>query len=194
MNAKFQGNSATNWGTFREEDSNREYLKRKRELSPNISTSKCGLVVPVANPWLGASPDGLVHDPTSDPLDGLVEFKNPYTARNMTLDEAVTNQKSFCLCHGSTQELQLKAKHDYYYQMQCAMYCTNCKWCDFVVMTKTIHIQRIKFNEEFWGTVLPKLKTFYFTAILPQLASPRPTVREPSQWSTQAWEQRYETF
>ena len=101
----------------------------------------------------------------------------------MTLDEAVTKQKSFCLCHGSTQELQLKAKHDYYYQIQ---YCTNRKWCDFVVMTKTIHIQKIKINEEFWGTVLPKLKSFYFTAILPPLASPRPTIREPSEWSIQA--------
>ena len=50
LNAKFQGNSATKWGNFREEDSNREYLKLKRELSPNISTSKCGLVVSVANP------------------------------------------------------------------------------------------------------------------------------------------------
>ena len=90
LNVKFQGNSANQMGTFHEEDSNRECLKRKRELSPNISTSKCGLEVPVANPWLGASPAGLVHDPTSDPPDGLVEFKNPYTARNITLDEAVT--------------------------------------------------------------------------------------------------------
>ena len=52
-----------------------------RESSPNISTSKCGLVVSVANqwlgasPWLGVSPNGLVNDPTSDPPDGLVEFK-----------------------------------------------------------------------------------------------------------------------
>ena len=99
---------------FFEEDSNGKYLKRKIELSPSISTSKCGLVVSVTNPWLGATPDGLVHDPTSDPPDRLVEFKNPHTVRNMTLDETVT-------------KLQLKAKHGYYYQMQCAMYCTNCK-------------------------------------------------------------------
>ena len=70
----------------------------------------------MTNPWLGASPDGLVHDPTSDPPGGLVEFKN-YTVRNMTLDEALSKVKSFCLCYGSTQELQLKDKHNYYYQM-----------------------------------------------------------------------------
>ena len=95
LNTKFQGNSATNWGIFREEDSNKGYLRIRRESSPNISISKCGLVVSVTNPWLGASPDGLVHDPTSDPPGGLVEFKNPYTARNMTLDEAVSTVKSF---------------------------------------------------------------------------------------------------
>ena len=192
LNAKFQGNSATNWGNFREEDSNKEYLKIKKESSPNISTSTCGLVVSISNPWLGASPDRLVHDPASDPPNGLVEFKNPYTARNMTLDEAVSKLKNFCLCYSSTQELQLKENHDYYYQMQCAMYCTNREWCDFVVMTKTIHIQRVKFNKEFWSTILPKLKMFYFTAVLPQLASPRATVREPSEWLQQQWKDRYE--
>ena len=67
----------------------------------------------------------------------------------MTLDKAVSKVKSFCLSYSDTQELQLKDKHDYYYQMQCAMYCTNRKWRDFVVMTKTIHIERIKFSQEF---------------------------------------------
>ena len=114
----------------------------------------------------------------------------------MTLDEdeAVSKVKKFCLCYSNTQELQLKDIHDYYYQMQCAMYCTNCKWCDFVVMTETIHIQRIKFNEKFWSIVLSKLKTFYFTGILPQLASSRVIVREPSKWLSKEWEQRYGTL
>ena len=194
LNRKFQGNAATNWGTFREEDSNKEYLKMKREHSPNLSTSKSGLVVSVNNPWLGASPDRLVHDPASDPPDGLVEFKNPYSARDMTIDEAVRKVKNFCLCYSSDQKLQLKDNHEYYYQIQCAMYCTNRKWCDFVVMTKTIHVQRITFSDKFWSTVLPKLKTFYFTAVLPQLASPRAIPREPSEWLQQEWQDQYTTL
>jgi len=40
-------------------------------------------------PWLGANPDQMVQDPTSNPSDGLVEFKNPYSAWNMTLNEAI---------------------------------------------------------------------------------------------------------
>ena len=99
LNRKFQGNAATNWGTFREEDSNKECIKTRREHSPNISTSKSGLVVSVSNPWLGASPDRLVHDPALNPLDGLIEFKNTYSARDMTIDEAVRKVKNFCLCY-----------------------------------------------------------------------------------------------
>jgi len=47
----------TSWGNFQEEDSNREYFRIKKQSSPNITSSKSGLVVSVANPWLGASPD-----------------------------------------------------------------------------------------------------------------------------------------
>jgi len=192
---KFHGNAATAWGNFQEEDSNREYLRIKKEHSPNISTSRCGLVVSVTNPWLGASPDRMVHDPTSDPPDGLVELKNPYSARNMTLDEAVRKLKNFCLHRNkTTQQLQLKENHDYYYQMQCTMYCTNREWCDFVIMAKTVHIERIAFNKDLWKTTLQKLKTFYFTAVLPQLAAPRELVREPSDWLQQEWTDKYETL
>ena len=194
LNRKFQGNVATNWGTFREEDSNKEYLRKKREQSPNISTSKSGLVVSLRDPWLGASPQRLVYDPALDSPDGLVEYKNPYSARNVTIDEAVKKVKNFCLCYSSDQKLQLKENHDYYYQIQCAMYCTNRKWCDFVVMTKNIYIQRVTFSEEFWSAVLSKLKTFYFTAVLPQLASPRATPREPSEWLQQEWQDKYQTL
>ena len=68
LNRKFQGNVATNWGTFQEEDNNKEYLRKKRDQSPNISTGKCGLIISVSDPWLGASPDRLVHDPASNPV------------------------------------------------------------------------------------------------------------------------------
>ena len=97
----------------------------------------------------------------------------------MTLDEdeAVSKVKKFCLCYSNTQELQLKDIHDYCYQMQCAMYCTDHKWCDFVVVTEAIHIQRIKFTEKFWSIVLSKLKTLFYwystTISLPQSNSQR---------------------
>ncbi len=46
-----------------------------------------------------ASPDGIVNDPSdvSHPL-GLVEIKNPYSARSQTLTEA-SKKAAFCLEH-----------------------------------------------------------------------------------------------
>jgi len=45
-----------------------------REVSPNISTCQTGLVISMNNPWLAASPDGLVYDPTESHPNGVVEF------------------------------------------------------------------------------------------------------------------------
>ena len=108
LNRKLQGNVATNWGTFREEDSNKEYLRKKREQSPNISTSKSGLIVSLRDPWLGASPDRLVYDLASDPPDRLAEFKNPYSARNVTIDEAVKKVKTFVFVTAVTRNSSFK--------------------------------------------------------------------------------------
>ena len=57
----------------------------------------CGLHVSVDKPWLADSLDGLVTD-SSDPTHplGLVEIKNPFAARNLTLMEA-SKKSSFCL-------------------------------------------------------------------------------------------------
>ena len=38
-----------------------------------------GLVVNPSFPYLGASPDGKVYDPTEKDPFGLLEIKNPYT-------------------------------------------------------------------------------------------------------------------
>ena len=71
-----------------------------------------GLVVSVTNPWLAASPDGLVYDPQADSPQGLVEFKNPYSVRDKTLEEAATGCKTFCLTINKDGKLQLKKGHD----------------------------------------------------------------------------------
>ena len=44
---------------------------------PMSITHPCGLVIHPEMPWLGASPDGLVYDPSATPPFGLVEIKFP---------------------------------------------------------------------------------------------------------------------
>ena len=68
--SKLHGNRATDWGLLQEDVSQAEYLKLKQAISPEFSLANSGLVVSVANPWLAASPDGLVYDPKADPHKG----------------------------------------------------------------------------------------------------------------------------
>lgn len=188
--SKFRGNKATDWGLLQEDISRLKYLEVKKLNSPGFSVSKSGLVVSLEHPWLAASPDGVVYDPNFDPPQGLVEFKNPYTTRDKTIEEAA-GSKSFCLQLDKEGKAYLPKKHNYYFQIQCAMYCTNRQWCDLVVMTKNLHIERITIDFAFEEKIIPKLKEFYFTAVLPELASPQAVIREPCHWLTNEWNSTY---
>ena len=186
--SKFTGNTATRWGILQENSTKEQYLEHKKKESPDISAIPTGLVVSIEHPWLAASPDGLVYDPTEDPPNGLVEFKNPYATRNVPLREATIKTKGFCL--QIMDILQLKKNHDYFYQIQCTMFCTQRKWCDLVVRTQDIHIERITYDDDFWTSVMPKLKAFYFTAVLPELSFPLgvTAIREPSDKYKKEWQ------
>ena len=63
----------------------------------SIQLQDSDLVISSDYPWLAASPDGLVEDTQYSPQQDTVEFKSPYTARDMTIREAVKDLKNFCL-------------------------------------------------------------------------------------------------
>ena len=46
--------------------------------------------------WLGASPDGLVHDPTMTDPHGVLEIKCPATAKDTSLEKLWRSSKFFC--------------------------------------------------------------------------------------------------
>ena len=177
----FKGNAATAYGSMKEEETMQLYIAHQRRNGhPNLTVQRCGLFVSPSSPWLAASPDGLVTDPSANDKIGLLEMKNPFSARDKTLSEACSNS-SFCLEEKNCKYL-LKERHDYYYQIQCQLHCADKSWCDFVVRTKDIYIERIYRNSRWWESHLVKLRTFYFTALLPELACPRHTnggIREP---------------
>ena len=66
-----------------------------------------GLVVNKSRPWLAACPEELVLDPMEDTLEGVVEYKKPYNARNMTIPEAVGKVKDLCLSRQDDGTLSL---------------------------------------------------------------------------------------
>ncbi len=182
----FKGNKATTYGLEKEGIARQEYITyQQRNNHPDLAVHDCGLFVSKDSNWLAATPDGLVHDP-SDSIHptGLLEIKNPYTAKDKDLTEACMTS-SFCLEKGKDSDLlQLKRQHNYYYQVQCQLYCVDQHWCDFVVRTnKDIYVERIYRDRKWWDVQLEKLKKFYFGALLPELASPRYRcggIREPS--------------
>lgn len=96
----------------------------KQNGHPNLEVEVCGLFVSQENPWLAGTPDGLVHDPdTAKPL-GLIEIKNPYSARQLTLTEAMKTPT--CLeCKKDNNNPKLKRRHDYFYQANCIVGVTS---------------------------------------------------------------------
>ena len=185
--SRFKGNQATLYGTNMENIARQQYVTYQNQKGHvGLGTHRVGLVISVDNPWLAASPDDKVYDPNAAQSLGVAEYKNPYTARDLTLQEACDTIKTFCLErreNGQQVTYKLKRRHDYYYQMQCQMYCGNVEWCDFVIRTnKDLHVEHIPRDPDWWKQQLPRLKEFYFDALLPELACPRHgkgRIREP---------------
>ena len=198
LHTSFQGNTATNYGLSQEEASSRSYLNWLRTVKGSINASitiNCGLAISADYPWLAATPDGWVEDPQATPSRGLVEFKNPHSCRSLTIGEAIATKKCTCFVVKNGRRY-LKTTHNFYYQIQFAMFCSNTKWCDFFLRTTVdTHCERINVDERMCYSNLPKLREFYFCAILPQLTFPHDPIREPEEWlqNKEAWLHQIQT-
>lgn len=99
-----------------------EYCQIKR-----VNHYPCGFVIHPDTPWLGASPNGLIFDPSD------MSF--------------CPNVKSYVDCpylQMKSRKLELNQTHSYYWQVQGQMLITGMHWCDFVVSAEeNIFIQRI---------------------------------------------------
>ena len=149
----------------------KRYWECKEEHNQEVDLcSFCGFVVNGMFPWLGASPDFLVHDKHEVSSQfGLGEVKCPFSKKDQTIKESCTDPK-FCLAD-IDGEISLKKNHVYFYQVQGAMATLKLQWCDFVVFTnKDLHIERIYFDNILWETVMvPELTAFYFKYVSPCL-------------------------
>ena len=105
--------------------------KMQKQLHKNFTVYDCGLVVNPSHPYLGASPDGKVFDPSSTSPFGLLEIKCPYTWCNvltpdrssMQADSTPENTHTFssrhltfithpqCLRAGIAQATHLQSLH-----------------------------------------------------------------------------------
>jgi hypothetical protein len=168
--ATFKGNICTRWGTEHESDGEDCYAASKHmDILDNpdetilaamseaerdvivtaLRVEEAGLVINPERPWMGNSPDGLIHVTyASGRLEtGLLEIKCPYG-------------KKF---YPDTVPPQYMA------QIQGTMGNLGLPWCDFVVWTpQETQITRVPFDPEYWnGMLLPKLTEFYFNRYVP---------------------------
>lgn len=140
--------------------------KYSEETSNEVQES--GIFVDMKHPYLGASPDGLVGE------DGLIEIKCLPSIAPMTFKEAIEAKKHICL-ELVEEELRLKEKHEFYYQIQGQLQIAQREWCDLVVFTENdFLIHRVFRNDALWHSeILPKLKHFFLDCMLPELVDPR---------------------
>ena len=66
--------------------------------------------------------------------------------------------------------IHLIKTHEYLYQVQCQMFVTNRNYCDFFVCTtKDSFCERIRYDEQFMGSVVQKVDILYEQLILPKI-------------------------
>ena len=170
---KFTGNKFTRKGLNEEAITIKEYENQKKESGENCKVDRAGFMICEQNPFLGASSDGIV---TCDQNVGLVEVKNLLQTETMLIKPAAVEKKNFCLT-SCNNKIMLKRSHKYFYQIQGQLNIYDKEWCDFIIRRTNpydMYVERIFRDRELWNTqMLPKLKAFYFTHILPELAVPR---------------------
>ncbi|XP_049340579.1 uncharacterized protein LOC111196789 [Astyanax mexicanus] len=133
-----------------------EVLQQYSDLC-NVNVSPCGFVIHPDTPYLGASPDAKVYDPTADPPFGLAEVKCPNV-------ENITDATHIKFISG---QAKLKRTHKYFLQVQGQMAITGLAWCDFITSTKSdLTVERVWRDDSLLAEMKEKLDLFYLNTYM----------------------------
>ena len=173
--------SAMKWGIDHEPVAVAEYLSSinaNRDPEMAITHQSCGLSLHLDYSFLGASSDGLLHDPMSPDPNGIIEIKCPVAVQSQSVSgmapsEIAEKYPSNFFLQFVDGELCLRKSHRYYTQVQGELSVMNRNWADFVVWTKAsrdnVFVQRIQRDPAFWDELFPKLQLFYLQEIAPEI-------------------------
>lgn len=166
INPKPLNIAGVRYGRTHERDAVSFYLDYHYSRGVAIELRECGLVVDLSLPWLAASPDGIVIDPTQG--EGCLEVKCPLSCETINVEEACRKVTAFCLIEQDGY-IHLSQSNAYFYQIQTQMHVTKCKWCDFVVWSplSAPFVQRIEYDSVFMKGAILKAQKFYFEKFLP---------------------------
>lgn len=160
-NDKFQGRmtKAMEYGLKMESEARNCFI-----LQTGLKIYTIGLVIKILQPYLAASPDRI-----SVADKSILEIKCPYTCEKLLI---VDLEKKICYVHylfiNDKDEVELKTSHQYYTQIQVAMYVTGLEKCHFFVYSECdfVHLIISK-NTIFLSEYIPKMEWFYFHHFLP---------------------------
>lgn len=159
------------YGKKNEKEAITTYIDFMENKGTAVQYEKSGIIVCKEFPGLGASPDGIIFDITTQ-TKGCLEVKCPLSKAGLTVEEAVQDSQ-FCLHKVEDGIITLSKKHGYYYQVQGQMFAAGLNWTDFVVWfgpSVPLFVERIYFDDDLWTTdILPKLKSFYECVFVPEL-------------------------
>jgi len=118
----------------------------------NVKVGSCRIFVSKKYPFLGASPNGVVSD------ELICEVKCPYRAKNKYISPVTVPYVKMV-----DVKMALSKTHQYYYQVQGQLLCTEANFCDFIIYTITdFQCIRVKRENEFISSMLEKLESFYY--------------------------------
>jgi hypothetical protein len=124
INGKQFTSLATEWGRQKESLALKTYAQFQIENGhAGLYCCRSGFVISEKYPYLGASPDAVVHDPSTEVQFGVAEVKCLYSVQSMKPQEAAKSPKFFCFLEG--EKLKLKQTHNYICQVQGQMALTR---------------------------------------------------------------------
>jgi len=169
---KFTGNADTARGQYGEKEAKAWY---EGVIGSRINV--VGTVVKPTEPWLSASPDGLLG------IDTILEIKCPDPDKF----DRYLEQKSYEIYKNMNGEYGVRKTKAYYLQVQLCMYCLNRKMCTLLLYFGRCRdpiLINVEYDQEFINNSLPKLRSFYFKKLLPFLVDRihNKTLRIPEQY------------
>jgi len=163
------------WGLVHEAAAREMYLGVMKDEHSGLNISLPGLLVDAANPFIRASPDGVVSC-TCHSVKWIVEIKCPYSVRTIDPLEAVENgMLKYISKHGDEYRLLPNQAAGYYEQIQGCMAIVGVKHCHFVVWTEVGElIIPVDFDSTFWNEqLLPSIINFFHAYIVPEILTER---------------------
>jgi len=159
---------ACEYGCQHEDTARSIYTEIMTQDHSSFTVRQSGLLLDPMNPFIGASPDGIVNCSCCSGT-GVLEIKCPFSCKEKKFEERAQDQ-SFFMEKNASGDLVLKKGHAYYYQVQLQLKMSSADYCDFVVWREdNIILQRILLDSECITNALDRIPIFVKTCILPEL-------------------------